>query len=346
MGLSQSKRDFKETFNNEMSIINTYLNNIISVNGLAPNAEYKVSYENLCEKFTYVLEKRLHRHQKVFIEELHDNVIIIPRENKNKNINKSDICIAIANHYNRVLKLVHAIRWILDIENDAKYSIAGISMQNINQIENGLVEVKYCDSKQYHNDIFKKNGSKSRQLDLSQLMGFKTLVNDILSNEEAGIFMKLMSKLLRTKRLTLNQADKLIMKEFGSFNDDVSKMDTELQRGGMLTFDVSEKNMIFSNDTCYIQRKYIVKKSKSLEAKINKQEDDVIMIIRELYKVLDTLTLNTDDGIEFRVLTHKELDQIENKLKRLFMLFYLQSIVNYNLILSAVENMPNLNSNN
>lgn len=348
MGLSQSKTNFKETFNSEMSILNTYLNNIISINGLEPNAEYRVSYENLCEKFTYVVQKKLHRHQKVYIEELHDNVIIIPRNNTNKNINKSEICTAIANHYNRVLRLVHAMRWILDIENNSKYSIAGIGIHNINQIESGLVEVQYCDSKQYHNHVFKKNGLRSRKLDLSQLMGFKILMNDILSKEESQVYYKLISSLLRSKRLKLNQADKLLMKEFGSFNDEVISMDKELQKGGSssLQFDVSEKNMIFSNETCYVQKKYIVQKSKSLEAKLNKQENDVIVMIKEMYKVLGDLTINTDDGIEFKVLTHAELNTIELKLKRLFMIFYLQSIVNYNLVLETVEKMPNLNSTN
>lgn len=347
MGLSQSKTNFKETFNNEMSILNTYLNNIISINGLEPNAEYKVSYENLCEKFTYVVEKRLHRHQKVYIEELHDNVIIIPRNNTNKNVNKSEICNAIANHYNRVLKLVHTMRWILDIENNSKYSISGIGMQNINQIESGLVEVQYCDSKQYHNHVFKKNGLKSRKLDLSQLMGFKILMNDILSKEESQVFSKLMSGLLRSKRLKLSQADKLLMKEFDGFTKEIITMDKELQKGGnLLQFDVSEKNMVFSNETCYVQKKYIVQKSKSLEAKLNKQENDVIVMIKEMYKVLGELTINTDDGIEFKVLTHTELNKIELKLKRLFMIFYLQSIVNYNIILDTVDKMPNLNSTN
>tara|TARA_B100000497_G_C7695859_1_gene425033 strand:- start:6443 stop:7486 length:1044 start_codon:yes stop_codon:yes gene_type:complete len=347
MGLSQSKTNFKETFNNELSILKTYLNNIISINGLEPNAEYTVSYENLCEKFTYVVERKLHRHQKVYIEELHDNVIIIPRTNSNKNINKSEICSAIANHYNRVLRLVHAMRWILDIENNSNYSIAGIGIQNINQIESGLVEIQYCDSKQYHNYVFKKNGLKSRKLDLSQLMGFKLLMNNILSKEESHVFYKLMSGLLRSKRLKLSQADKLLMKEFGSFNDEIITMNKELQKGGnYLQFDVSEKNMIFSNETCYVQKKFIVQKSKSLQAKLNKQENDVIVMIKEMYKVLKDLTVNTDDGVEFKVLTHAELNKIELKIKRLFMIFYLQSIVNYNLILDTVEKMPNLNSTN
>lgn len=347
MGLSQSKTNFKETFHNEITILNTYLNNIITVNGLEPNAEYKVSYENLCEKFTYVIERKLHKHQKVYIEELRDNVIIIPRNNTNKNINKSEICSAIANHYNRVLKLVHAMRWIIDIENNSKYSISGIGIQNINQIESGLVEVQYCDSRQYHNNVFKKNGLKSRKLDLSQLSGFKILMNDILSKDESYVFSKLMSGLLRSKRLKITQADKLIMKEFGSFNDEILTMDKELQKGGnLLQFDVSEKNMIFSNETCYVQKKYIVQKSKSLEAKLNKQENDVINMIKEMYKVLGELTINTDDGVEFKVLTHAELNKIELKLKRLFMIFYLQSIVNYNIILDTVEKMPNLNSTN
>ena len=345
MGLSQSKANFKEIFNNEISILNTYLNNIISINGLEPNVEYKVSYDNLCNKFTYVFEKKLNRHQKVYIEELHDNIIIIPRNNSNKNINKSEICSAIAIHYNRVLKLVHAMRWILDIENNSKYSIAGISMQNINQIESGLVEVHYCDSKQYYNNVFKKNGLKSRKLDLSQLMGFKILMNDILTKEESQLFSKLMSSLLRSKRLKLNQADKLIMKEFGSFNDELITMDKDLQKGGnILQFDVSEKNMIFSNETCYVQKKYIVHKSKLLETKLNKQENDFIIMIKEMYKVLEELMINTDDGMEFKVLTHMELNKIELKLKRMFMIFYLQSIVNYNVILATVEKMPNLNS--
>ena len=57
MGLSQSKVNFKETFNNELSILKTYLNNIISINGLEPNAEYMVSYENLYEKLLMLLKR-------------------------------------------------------------------------------------------------------------------------------------------------------------------------------------------------------------------------------------------------------------------------------------------------
>ena len=101
MGLSQSKVNFKETFNNELSILRTYLNNIISINGLEQMQNIWFHMKIYVKNLLMLLKEKLHRHQKVYIEELHDNVIIIPRNNSNKNINKSEICSAIANHYNR-----------------------------------------------------------------------------------------------------------------------------------------------------------------------------------------------------------------------------------------------------
>ena len=360
MGNAKS-RIFQDDLTSEMSALSNTVNAIIISTGVNQiDGEHQVNPDALCERFTYVLDKNLYKYQKAHLEEYRDNIIIIPKRvsEKNKQL-KTDICQTISKHFNRLLTLVHAIRNIMDMENDGQNSIAGICLRNINQIDD-LVEVKYCESKQYHNNVFTKKHKTiqiARKLDMSQLSGFSILMDSILSRDEARVFKKLIGSLLQDKIMKLKVADKLIMKNFDNFDDNVHDMNSELrQKGGKVhgrakddnqyLFKVSENKPIFSIDTCYIQKKYILPKSKIIQNKLQKQEGDYLLMMKNVNELLNDMVLRDDDNntLELRVLTHKQLDDIENRSKRLFMTFYLQSIVNYNSILKSAEKTQKFNS--
>lgn len=356
MGNTKSKQSFQSKLKNEMQILSNGIQEIFSSQGLdVMSEEYRVSKENLCQKFTYVLEQSLHKYQKSKLEDYRDNIIIIPKKESNTKPTKSDICQSIANHYNRLLLIARTIYEILDIEHNGELSIAGICIRNINEI-NELIEIRYCQSKQYHNNVYTKKGKDkkvkiARKIDFSQLSGFSILMDEFLSKDEARIFKNLIGSLLMNKRMSLNQADKLVVKSFKSFENDIFDMNKELnsQKGGSEEkhhlFKVAEIQPVLSIDTCYIQNKYIVSKTKLIENKLRKQENDLLKVVILMNRVANDIVIKKDDEIELLVLTDRQLTDIENTVKHIFMTFYLQSIVNYNCILKTAENMPNLNSN-
>jgi uncharacterized protein YifE (UPF0438 family) len=63
MGNAKSKTNFNERFDLEAKLLKAVLDEIININGFTKNGEYTISHETLCEKFTYVMEKNLHKHQ-------------------------------------------------------------------------------------------------------------------------------------------------------------------------------------------------------------------------------------------------------------------------------------------
>lgn len=346
MGNARSKQVFHDKLIVEMNTLSKTVANI---------KDLHVSKEALCESFTYVLEKNLRKYQKAYLEEFHDNIVVIPRPKPK--LLKEDICNSISKHYSRLLVLVQATYKIMDAENNGENSIAGICIRNINQIDE-LVEVKYCESKQYHNNVFAttttttptaKSIKIARKLDLSQLSGFATLIDDVLSKDESRVFKNLIGSLLLEKRMRLNEADKLIMKKFDTFDNEIYDMNADMkQKGGnsQLLFAVSENNPIFSTDTCYIKKKYILPKSKVILNKLQKQEDDFLNIMGILNGLLgDMVIKNAADGsLELKLMTEKQLAALENKAKKTLMIFYLQSIVNYNIILKSAEKMQKFNS--
>ena len=344
MGNTKSKQVFHDKLIVEMKTLSKTVANI---------KDLHVSKEALCESFTYVLEKNLRKYQKAYLEEFHDNIIVIPRPKPK--LLKEDICNSISKHYSRLLVLVQATYKIMDAENNGENSIAGICIRNINQIDE-LLEVKYCESKQYHNNVFAptttptaKSIKIARKLDLSELSGFATLIDDVLSKDEARVFKNLIGSLLLDKRMRLNDADKLIMKKFDSFDNEIYNMNVDMKlKGGnnQLLFAVSENNPIFSTDTCYIKKKYILPKSKVILKKLQKQENDFLNIMGILNGMLGDMVIKNDvDGsLELKLMTEKQLAALENKAKKTLMIFYLQSIVNYTIILNSAEKMQKFNS--
>lgn len=349
MGNARSKQMFNDKLIIEM---NTLSKTVAKIQDL------HVSKEALCESFTYVLERNLRKYQKAYLEEFHDNIVVIPRPKPK--LLKEDICNSISKHYSRLLVLVQAMYKIMDAENNGENSIAGICIRNINQIDE-LVEVKYCESKQYHNNVFAttttttptaKSIKIARKLDLSQLSGFATLIDDVLSKDESRVFKNLVGSLLLEKRMRLNEADKLIMKKFDTFDNEIYQMNADMkQKGGgggssQMLFAVSENNPIFSTDTCFIKKKYILPKSKIILKKLQKQEDDFLYIMGILNELLGEMIIKNaaDESLELKLLTEKQLAALENKAKKTLMMFYLQSIVNYNIILKSAEKMQKLNS--
>jgi hypothetical protein len=358
MGNAKSKSNYQERFDVEIKFLNEILNEVISSNGFTHDANYKISHENLCDKFTFVLEKNLGKHQKAFIKDLNDNVIILPKENENGKINKAEICSTISRHYNRIFKIIHAIRWILDLEHDGKYSVAGICQRNIRTTE-GIVEIKFCATKQYMKHMDKDgeiNVKKSKKINFKHLAGFEILMKQVLDPDEAKVFKRLLESMLNKKRLNINAADKLILQNFKGFTNEIYQFDKDMKQakhygGGNkisdndLLFHTSENNPVFSNDTCFEKKTFMVKSNRNIDRKIIKQKQDFIEMIGKMNQLMNEMITRNEEGrSELRVMTHEQLNNIEEQSKRLFMVFYLQSITNYNIILSTAEKMPNLKS--
>lgn len=333
MGQFNSK-SFQTEIKHELSFIETIINNIMKNENITNYSEYLEKKDTVCSKYTYFLEKNLHKHKKQFIEELNDNLYIIPKNNTQNNVSKETICTAIINHYKRAIKYIFSIKSIIDIENSTENSIGKICINNIVHESTDVISVNVCKSKQYFNN------SESRKLDLNELAGFSILTNDLLSPEESKLFKKLISSLLRKKRLSLLNSDKMVLNKFKNLSKDILSFDKSLKGGRF--FKVSENNLIFSNSTCYLQKKIILKKSKSIQIKLDKQYEDFLKTVQDFKSILFELVDFENNVYKLKILSHDELNVIENRLKKTSMSFYLQSIVNYNLILDdAIKNVNN-----
>ena len=350
MGLLQSKHNVlpeSAVFEKDLSEINKVVSNLINSKNLFKNDEYNFFMKNKCKDITVINQNRLHKYKKYQLNQADNNYFIIPKDELNKT--KKDYCNKISMYFSRILKIIFCIKYIYDLENNGDRSIGGIIMRNI-KLNNDLLSVSFCESKQ--NDVreFQKG------VNFSMLSGFDMFIKYILTDDEAKVFIKQMEVVLDTydkKRLNRWVCKDLIVDT--NTHSRIHKTKFSCQSGGQIEnteqpkiaikdnqdifIKVKEDNPIFSWNLCGFSKTHLSKNYKQLNSIIKEMKFNYKLNFKKVFELLNRLVYldKTDQSYKLLNVTHEDLDDIENKLKRTVIIFYMQSLADYKNLLSTIK---------
>jgi hypothetical protein len=300
--------------------------------------------DETCSNYIVVLESSLKKHLKVDLAKLNDSIYLLPKEDvarvKNVDYKKEDLCKLISSHYKKIIKLVKIIREVYDLENEGKYSIAGICMSNIS-IKDDVLKVNYCGNKQKDNE--------GGTVDFSKLKGLKLFCETLLDNEEKNIMLNNIDRLLKFENVkNFNKcSDKLLTNK--EYLDILSTKTNQcvvyknLEKNNYL-FTVSKKNLIISDELCNYNLSHSVslvnkkdekvKKTLFLYNKLNKNYDtNMNNILKIVFSIVD---MDANKNISIKSLSNTEIDNLEKECKKNISKFYLQTIADTQLLVSYV----------
>jgi hypothetical protein len=349
MGVFQSKHNVlpeSAVFEKELSEINDVVSNLINAKNLFKNDEYNFFMKNKCKDITVINQNKLHKYKKYQLNQADNNYFIIPKDELTKT--KKDYCNKISMYFSRILKIIFCIKYIYDLENNGDRSIGGIIMRNI-KLNDDLLSVSFCESKQ--NDVreFQKG------VNFSMLSGFDMFIKYILTNDEAKVFIKQMEVILDTydkKRLNRWVCKDLIVDT--NTHSRIHKSKFSCQSGGHIGtagqtkvfksnedifIKVGEENPILSWNLCGFTKTHLSKNYKQLNTIIKEMKTNYKFNFKKVFELLNKLVYldKTDNTYKLLNVTHEDLDDIENKLKRTVIIFFMQSLSDYKNLLNTIK---------
>jgi hypothetical protein len=201
MGLSPSKepglngvKQPGNVFSKELEKLEGLVNSVITPDGNFMDKEYNFLNDDVCNRYTMVMETALNKHLKVHLHDLAASVYFVPKDNdmvhtkSGDRLTKSELCSVITSHYRRTLRMLTLIRNIYDFENGGKYSLAGIVYRNLDQID-GMYQVSVCATEQEPLDM------DENLVDFKKLKGLDMFVNSFLNKGEASTFIRHLKQL-------------------------------------------------------------------------------------------------------------------------------------------------------
>lgn len=336
MGLASSKSEVPEekVFQKEYLELNDLFAKVLGDDNLFKRKRYNMFMKGACDDFTMVAMKRLGRHPKFELSKLHDDLVLVPRDEFQDT--KRELCNSISMHYVRILKLLYVVKYVYDLENYGDYSVAGILLRNVH-LKDGLMEVRYCASRQ------EELGSYDQGVDFGKLSGFEVFVNELLSEKERAVFLGHLRELLnkRDMRFIKKWVCKDLLVPSETYRG-VYQSDMRCKRGGArdsesLYIKVGPKNPIFGWQLCTSPASHISKTNKDVLGALRKFTRKYRGNIADTRDHLLRLFKTEGEEVYIRNLTHPELLNIERNVKRSLIVFFLESIVGYRLVLEVVE---------
>jgi hypothetical protein len=334
MGLGSSKPEIPEehVFQKEYLELNNLYEKVLSNDNLFKRKRYNLFMKGACDELTMVAMKRLDRHPKFELTKLRDQLVLVP--NSEFQETKKDLCNSISMHYVKILKLLYVVKYVYDLEHHGDYSVAGILLRNI-RLKDDLMEVRYCASRQ------EELGSYDKGVDFGKLSGFEVLVNELLTEKERAVFLGHLRELLNKKSLRFIK--KWICKDLLVPSTQYSKIyEANMhckQSGGAepLYIKVGPQNAVFGWQLCTSPRAHISKMNKNLANAFRKFTRRYQDNITETRAQLMRLFKIQNGEVFIRDVTHPELLDIEREVKRSLIVFFVESIVSYQLVLEAAE---------
>lgn len=373
MGNKSSVALQKDVFKNELKMINSIINSLIDKDTTTfNNPSYKeVAVKDVCETYNIILESSLKKQLKIHLQALNDAIYIVPKNDivtsRHTFAKKSDLCNMIANHYNRLLKLLVVIKQVYDVENNGDGSLAGITLKNI-RINKNIFEIRYCDVPQKLVTLH----DASDFIDFSALSGFRYFCEELLQNEvERNTFLKNMRDLLARKSLkSMSQhmlcGDALLSAQeyaimLQSANVNTEKCDRKIfnefktyttAKAETLHMFVAENNPLLHDSICRDKKQLIIdcsEKTKDIVRLLSMYTNMKASYTRNINQVLRLTHLivqqEKDGTFILRDLTSKELDDIELQVKKLIVKFYFQSLINFYSLLDFAKTLQPTLSN-
>jgi hypothetical protein len=298
MGTTSSRSADTHVFKKELTILNSIVNNIINEKDVFNNNNYNFLSEDVCDKYTVVLEEELTKYLKLDIKSLGQSLFIIPKDDDKLTklkLNKKQICEKISNHYIKILYIMSLVKYVYNIEMDGDLSIAGIIMRNIRVLDD-IMEINFCDLPHKNYELHGK--SEAYKINFGKLEGFKFFVDYFLDKSEAQAFIGVIKTILarnnkhkventicnyvvnkQFKPEDIKFLEELYSTRFGNkltcsafknkkkTADDESNSNSNIKKQRSLQHNISlgifinKDNPILSKDLCFAPRKIFIKTS-------------------------------------------------------------------------------------
>lgn len=371
MGAGQSllNKSAVDVFKPELNDLNNLVTNMITSKNKFINPDYNFLFEGVCSKYTVIWDKELSKHLKVDLENLSGSIYLVPKNDKiTEEITKESLCNKISKHYVKVLYILSLVKTVYDLEHAGDNSIAGIMQRNVN-IVNNIMELHFCSipHKQY-------NKQPSDKIDFENLQGFKMFVEHFLTPIERRAFLdqfksvfarkprhKIVDAICSDSLVPLDMYEKMYAERFGKTDKKIKcKPQTEIKEDGTvnkkkerktvdLMFEIVADNPVLHTNYCMSHKKYIIPLDNSnndathvlkvyndMHKHYTENVDGVLSI---LYKIIEK---ESESKYKLKNISSDELQEIVNEVKQKIVIFYIQSIVDYQELLDVAKEIPNI----
>ncbi len=366
---SSNRSNDIHVFQKELSLLNTIVNNLLTEKDLFKNNDYNFLSQDVCDKYKVVLEEELDKHLKLSIKALGTSLYILPKDEDNNdkltklNLTKKQVCEKVSNHYIKILYILSLIKYVYNIEQDGDLSIAGIVYRNIRVLDD-IMEINFCDLP--HRNY--SNQKETFKINFSKLEGFKFFVDYFLDKSEASAFMSIMKSILARnskqkfssivchhianktlKSEDLKYLEELYMKKYGNrLVCRQNKVATPVSSKHIINLDVfvNRDNPILAKEYCFAPRKIIIKTSSKEGKKIldsyNQMKKNYEVNIGNIITLLNKFVNNNNGTYTLRDIDKVTLDAIIEEVKMKVKVFYIQSIIDFQLLLDEAKLVPNI----
>lgn len=274
-------------------------------------------------------------------------------------VSKHDLCNKIAKHYIKILYILSLIKHVYDLESHGDNSLAGIIDRNIH-IDDLSFDISYCSIPHKNYDL-----QHADKIDFSLLEGLEMFTQHFLAPSEKYMFIEQLRRIFARKPrhqimdivcndnlLSLADYEKIYKRKFdgkglrcdSKKDKPVAKSIVRTRKNLDLMFEISADNPIVHSKYCFSRKKLSVslknkdegvKKLLLLYAEMKTHYmDNVEEVVKNLGKIVSS---GQDGKYNLKDITTDELSSLIQDVKKTISKFYVQSIVDYQVILDHVK---------
>ena len=365
MGATQSTSASNHVFSKELENVNRVVNMVINSEGKFVNPNYNFLFEDVCRNYTILWQKELGKHLKVELENLTGSVYLLPKrdiiisQEDNVHISKQELCTKISKHYVKILYLLTLIKYVYDLENHGDNSIAGITKRNL-RIVDGIMEINFCSIPQKDYQL-----QHTDKISFESLEGLDLFVNHFLTPTEKYAFLEQFKAVVARKPqhkivdavcldsilpLPLYEdilAEKLNKRIVCTEPVPIKPRSTKRNKVDLM-FEVVANNPILHSNFCMSKKKLvipldspdpIIKQLKSLHTRMQtNHKHNIHKVELLLHKLVD----KNGNAYELKNISGDDLHALVKEVKQTVVVFYIQSIVDFHLLLDVAQKVPSV----
>lgn len=338
-------------FHDELIKLNTIVDAVMTDDERFVDSNYNFLFEDVCQNYTMVWEKELDKHMKVDLESVHGSIYIVPKkdivddEANNTRASKNDLCKEIAKHYIKVLYVIALIKRVYDLENSGDNSIAGIMERNI-KIVDGVMQINYCSIP--HKD-YVSQGTAS-DVDFSNLEGLYVFVENFLTPVERHVFVEQLKAVFARKQkyrveemvcndtlVTLAEYNNLYKRRYDKEFTCSKVHEFRREHSVDLMFEIAANNPVMHSKHCFSRKQVLIPLTNALkDAKIKtlvetykEMRQNYVNNVEMVLAILGRLIIKDQDQYKLKDIDSAELEAVVHELKRVVIMFYVQSVVDF-----------------
>lgn len=342
-------------FHEELIKLNTIVDAVMTDDERFIDSNYNFLFEDVCQNYTMVWEKELDKHMKVDLETVHGSIYIVPKKDivddvaNNTRASKNDLCKEISKHYIKILYVIALIKRVYDLENSGDNSIAGIMERNI-KIVDGVMQINYCSIP--HKD-YVSQGTAS-DVDFSNLEGLYVFVENFLTPVERHVFVEQLKAVFARKQkyrveemvcndalVTLGEYNHLYKRRYDKEFTCTKVHEFRKEHSVDLMFEIAANNPVMHSKHCFSRKQVMIPLTNALkDAKIKTLVDtykemrqNYVNNVEMVLALLGRLIIKDQDQYKLKDIDSAELEAVVHELKRVVIMFYVQSVVDFQAML-------------